>query len=171
MLQGDVSQLLQQHLTQVQSFVDQVQLQPDLQRVQRLENDQKALEQICSKIQGAVGELARRVPTHNEIKTSLDLLEARLQLGVAKELQQGDQNVWSQSFRLIEKMNQALEEKFSAKISGLQQSFALETQGLKIELEYQSQHLSTLSQENLEMKNKLTSQPILPPDLVKKSDL
>lgn len=73
-LQGQVAKILQQHHERVQLKLTQVQnSQPDPQALQVLGNDCKALQGIVKTIQGAVGDLARQVPTTKEVKTLLEL--------------------------------------------------------------------------------------------------
>lgn len=82
-----------------------------------------------------------------------------MQVGLLRDVQQGDHAQGSQNLQIFEKMTKFLDEKFQAKISGIEHGWEAEKQTMKKEMDFQRQTITKLEKENLDMKAKLASPP------------
>ena len=161
-MQGLLDDRLQTHRREVQLSLDEVRAsQPEVHLVQRLRMDCEALAAVVSETQGAVDGLATSLPTRGEVQASLDLLEARLQVGIFKEVKEGDKATGSQATQIFEKLMKAQDEKFSARLKAVEKVWEVERKDLGKRMESQDKKIELLEKTNEALERKIESQKMM----------
>ena len=177
--QAQMAEQFEVHRGEIQRGLDKVhETQPGLHRVQRLESDCQALAGVLGGTFEKIRELADKTPTKEDLQKvkennqkDLELLEARLQLGITKDLQKGDLETGNQAAKVLETLIKAQNDRIDVKLTAMDKAWGMEKKSLQKQLDEQQKMIWELRQENSTLKEKMPIANQMSPNLVTKDEL
>lgn len=122
---------------------------------QGLKKDFKVMERVILQIQKNSLEIAQNVPTCEQVKREMEMLLAKAQLDMTRDLHHDGNLGRDQNLKIWEKLTQAQEAQFEAKLSTIEKQALAREEILRGELLKNSQSLESIRKENEELKKEV----------------